>query len=73
MARLHLDLETQLESIDWTCRAGVHEANLDSVEDAISALQADHAQDIEQSQAQWSTIEERAANLGFQGQTGPLD
>ncbi|HET7329034.1 MAG TPA: hypothetical protein VFJ14_17320 [Nocardioidaceae bacterium] len=65
--------EAKLESIDWTCRASVYEAHLDSVEAAITTFQTDHAREIEQAQAEWLAIEERAEDVGFHGQVGSLD
>lgn len=60
-------------TIDWTCRAGVYEGTPDSVEGAINGFQAHHAQDNAQAQVQWLTIEERAADPGFHGQSGSQD
>lgn len=65
--------EALLETVDWQCRRAAYADHLDEVDAAVSAFAQTHAETIDRAQVGWRDIEDRAAALGFHGQSGSLN
>ena len=64
--------EQQVAAADWRCRADTYETHLGDARAAIAAFEATHAAAIARARRGWRHVEERAADLGFDAQTGEL-
>lgn len=64
--------EKSVNEADWSCRQNVYQAHITELVPAIEAFAATHRDEILQAQREWAIIEDEAAQIGYDGQPGPL-
>jgi hypothetical protein len=57
---------------DWSCRQNVYNEHIMDLAPLIATFADAHQAEIDEAQSQWASIEQHAADLGFDGQSGPV-
>lgn len=68
-----LQVEADLEAVDWGCRTSTYDGELARVLAAVQQFEQDNEAAIRAAEADWQEIVARAEELGWHGQEGSVD